>query len=51
MCAFSPILVLALAVDDGLVYRACGGGQHLLGLAVAMFFNREFRLRKTAVRW
>jgi multiple sugar transport system permease protein len=35
-------------VDDVLVHRAGGDRQHGLGLAVAIFFNREFRLRKTA---
>lgn len=36
-------------MDDSLVYRhLVVAGSTVLGLGVAMFFNREFRLRKTA---
>lgn len=40
--------LLAFVMDDSLVHRAGVAGSTALGLGVAMFFNREFRLRKTA---
>ncbi len=42
---------LALAVDDGLVYRLVVAGSTVLGLAVAMFFNRGSACAKPRVRW
>lgn len=35
-------------MDDGLVHRAGGGGQHRARAGGGDVFNREFRLRKTA---